>query len=344
MGDAETNASDCKKTVQVDLASHSSGGKLVGKRVRPRSGTSRNSESAANKYDIAEKSAQLQAAVEKALTAAGRPGRPDMPPPPPPLSTSSTKRISTDLLGEPVSSSHPRSTNSVATAVQELNQLMQQRLQARMRKTMRAGVHREKQHEQPEEPSMTQARPGTPLVSNSTAARVPNDPPWGCLKGGDKQTWREYKHHTTMRASRDPMPKTTTTTSVLNPTPTGHIPNHTHIPPTPLAIPTPHPTPLATPTPRPTPLASTDKSIRNTETVTVGRQTDGRVAFVVGNRESRTRRDRAQSVHRSVTNRAKLRKARLTKGGSHTPQRLIDAIADSVDAIGSVVNVHYNVS
>ncbi len=72
----------------------------------------------------------------------------------------------------------------------------------------------------------------------------------------------------------------------------------------------------------------------------MGRQKDGRVAFVGGNQKRQTRRDRAKPMHRSVTNRAKLRKARLTKGGSQTPQRLIDAIADSVDAIGSVVNVH----
>lgn len=326
MGDTEAalSASGGKKTVQVDLASHSSGGKIVGKRVRPRS------DSAASKNDITEKSAELQAAVEQALAAAGRPGRPDAPPPVlASANSSSTKRVSSDLLGQPVSASHPRSTNSVATAVQELNQLMQQRLQARMRKTMRAGARRGQQHEQQlaEEPSMTQARPGTPLVSNSTAARVPNDPPWGCLKGGDKQTWREYKHHTTMRASRNSTPLTA---SVVTPAPTGQISTATHAP---AQLPTTTHTP-------PSPLASIDSSKGNTETVTVGRQKDGRVAFVVGNREYRTRRHQAKPIHQSVTNRAKLRKARLTKGGSQTPQRLIDAIADSVDAIGSVVNVH----
>lgn len=359
MGEAEAAASagGGKKTVQVDLASLSSTSKAGSRRARSRSGTGRSSESAAaSKVDIATKSAELQAAVEQALAAAGRPGRPDAPPPPRATATatnpaatqsSGTKRISSDLLGESIPASHPRSTNSVATAVQELNQLMQQRLQARMRKTMRAGARRGRLHEQQRaEPSVTEARPGTPLVSNSTAARIPNDPPWGCLKGGDKQTWREYKHHTTMRAARKPSfaPVTTADTPAPSAAPPAVAPQaNATAPATP--APTPARSTAAAPTPAPrttsstSPLAESAAS-EGSETVTVGRQKDGRVAFVVGNRGHQTRRDRAAPVHRSVTNRAKLRKARLTRGGSQTPQRLIDAIADSVDAIGSVVNVH----
>jgi hypothetical protein len=337
-----------KKTVQVDLATLSSGGKSGSRKNRSRS-SSRRSES---KVDIAAKSAELQAAVEQALTAAGRPGRPDAPPPRPSsaaqrasggggagASAGTTKRVSSDLLGQPVAADHPRSASSVANAVQELNQLMQQRLQARMRKTMRAGARRDRQQRQQlsapaeaeAEESITQPRPGTPLAPDSTAARVANDPPWGCLKGGDKQTWREYKHHTTVRAARKRGDPASTTLA------TPATPQH------PAAVSLQTVVKAPTPTPRPgstTPPLAGGSGEAKAETVTVGRQSDGRVAFVVGDQGRRTRTNRSGPQHRSVTNRTKLRKARLTKGGSQTPQRLIDVIADSVDSIGSVVNVH----
>ena len=77
--------------------------------------------------------------------------------------------------------------------------------------------------------------------------------------------------------------------------------------------------------------------------VVVGRKQSGRVAFVVGGPQgTHTRRHSARSStkNRSITNRAKLRTARLLQCGSKTPQGLIDMMANSVESIGQVVNVH----
>lgn len=91
-------------------------------------------------------------------------------------------------------------------------------------------------------------------------------------------------------------------------------------------------------------LTTTDHSSALADTViTVGRKDNGRVAFVVGGGGTR-RADRTKRDQRSVTNRAKLRKARLLKGGNKAPQRLVDVIAESIDIIGDVVRPHDDTS
>ena len=302
MGDALQSRDEVSsvKTVQIDPAAFAVGAAGRRGRSRPQAPT----------VGIAAKSAALQAAVERALAATS--GARPPPPPPPQTGASETKTITSTLVsstlddGLAVPASHPRSTVSVSTAVQELNRLMEERANARIRRTVRT------RHRRAEHSDTPYAPVGTPLVGGSTAARATNDPPWGCLKGGQKKTFRKYRQ--TMRARTNPQ-----------------------------ADPTPQIT-ISTNPPQPAPRKMKPPTVSNAvpgETVTVGRQRDGRVAFVVGTHpQSHTRRriTKSPSGQRNITNRARLRKARLLYGSSSsTPQRLIDVMADSVQSIGAVV-------
>lgn len=335
---AEGEAGSGLKTVQVDPVTLGLGGRgsrratsrksAKGGRTRP---TLRDSVS---QVDIAAQSAALQAAVEQALATAGSGARSHPPPPPPsgePMAApSETKTISSSLGdgADPTAAasappSNPRSATSVSTAVQELNRLMEERARARIRKTMRAKQRREMAGagagapppEAPEEPAAAAStsasstgRPTTPLVGGSTAARSPNDPPWGCLKGGNKQTYRSYRQ--TQRAARQPKDPSPSLASSAHSRPKPRVRIRSSQPE------------VSTPAPG--------------DVVTVGRQRSGKVAFVIGNATRSTKRRQAKGGRRSVTNRARLRRAHLLKGGSNIPQRLVEEMARSVDAIGEV--------
>ena len=344
---AEGEAAGGLKTVQVDPAMLGLGGRgsrRTTSRKSNRVGRSRPTlRDSVSQVDIAAQSAALQAAVEQALATAGSAARGQSHLPPPPskmqsdpdstVSASETKTVSSSLGdSEPRSSEtlvtgHPRSTTSVSTAVHELNKLMEERARARIRKTVRAQQRRamaagagRKASQLPDVPEpesaltvTTDSPPAIPLVSGSTVARSPNDPPWGCLKGGSKLTYRNYRQ--TQRAARhpkDPAPSLAPHASKAGPQPKRRV----RIRPSQPEVSTPAPG----------------------DVVTVGRQRSGKVAFVIGNstRSSKRHNTKASGERRSVTNRARLRRAHLLKGGSNTPQRLVEVMAHSVDAIGEV--------
>jgi len=332
MAAASETAANVKR-VQVDpstFALGSAGNRRGSSRRNKRSSqggsakpTLRNSVS---QVDIAAQSAALQAAVEQALATAGSAGRQpsltaspsvsngDAPKPP----SQETKTVSTMLIdptNSAVSPSHPRSATSVSTAVQELNRLMEERARSRIRKTVRAQQHRggaatatataTATAPAPAPQSNGDGRPPTPLVGGSTAARLPNAPPWGCLKGGNQLTLRKFRK--TQRAAR----QSTTSAPPLASEPKRHV----RVKPTQPEVSTPAPG----------------------DVVTVGRQRSGKVAFVIGNTTRSSKHPKAgKSGRRSVTNRARLRRAHLLRGGSNTPQRLIEEMARSIEVIGEV--------
>lgn len=341
----ESETADGLKTVQVDPAMLGLGGRgsrRATSRKSSRGGSGRTRPTlrdSVSQVDIAAQSAALQAAVEQALTTAGSAGRPHPPPPPSSSSTSGapsvqaeavseTKTVSSSLGNqqlEAMAPSHPRSTTSVSTAVQELNRLMEERARARIRKTVRAQQRRamacaaggkaSQLPDVPESPEVTPAttaadnRPTTPLVGGSTSLRSPNDPPWGCLKGGSKLTYRNYRQtQRAARHSKDPGPSLASQADSARPKPRVRI--RTSQPK------------VSTPAPG--------------DVVSVGRQRSGKVAFVIGNGTRSNKRDQIKGGRRSVTNRARLRKAHLLRGGSNTPQRLVEEMARSVDIIGEV--------
>jgi len=329
MGEAE-GSSRKTKTISVDPSTLVVGGSRGSRRANSKSGadgsrrtTITRRSRGETKAEVEAKSAAVQEAVMKALMTQ------TMPPPPPPPAASSTHaephtppsaltHTVTFNSGSPPaasttppSSPGPRSVNAVQNALHDLNKLIEDRARERARKTIRA------QRRRGEAAYAPAPRNVTPLEPNSTAANNNrNSPPWGCLKGGTLPTFRE--HMRTQRAKRKSNIKlhgspSQTTPKVRIQTPkeaatsaaTSEAPNTT-----------------------PPPLADT--------VITVGRKDNGRVAFVVGSHGTR-RNSRHQRGQRSVTNRAKLRKARLLKGGNRAPQHLVDVIAESVDIIGDVV-------
>ena len=354
MGDAVESVGKTKK-INIDPSTLTMGGSRGSRRTKGRSsggvdGTRRTTISRRSKADakaeVEAKSAAVQEAVMKALMT-----QPAPPPPPPsdsappshhsPATTSSTHTVAFNSAGnnEPThthqpSKSAPRSVNSVRDALHDLNKLIEDRARDRASKTIRAQRRRGEAAYAPTTPLASHsASPSfaltptsvsthtlhnqTQLVPNSTAATTNrNQPPWGCLKNGNLPTFRE--HTRTLRANRKHREKLTESNANVKP-PRVHIQ-------------TPKEAAAAT-------AANSHSSSSSTladTVITVGRKDNGRVAFVVGNQGTR-RATRAKRGQRSVTNRAKLRKARLLKGGNNAPQHLVDVIAESVDVIGDVV-------
>lgn len=223
----------------------------------------------------------------------------------------------------------PRSVNAVQNALNDLNKLIEDRARERSRKTIRAERRCGEPAYAPAHASAhahTPAAPQnvTPLEPNSTAANnTHNRPPWGCLKGGNLPTFRE--HMQTQRAKRK-----------QHHTASESYTNHARTATPRVCI----QTPMEAAT---TSANSSHNSYLADTVITVGRKYNGRVAFVVGGQGTR-RTERPNDGQRSVTNRAKLRKARLLKGGNKAPQRLVDVIAESVDIIGDVVRPQREIS
>jgi len=367
MGDGDESGKTTK-TVSIDPSTLVVGGSRGSRRSNSMSGKvdrtrrttiSRRSRSEA-KAEIEAKSAAVQEAVMKALTTQSA-----LPPPPHAQSASpSTLPSSVDATNYPSSagSTHtvsfnsgaavkesatpnPHSVNAVQNALNDLNRLIEDRARERARKTIRA-EHRRRDStyalasatpisELLSFNELPSSRNVTPLEPNSTAASDHrHSPPWGCLKGGNLPTYRE--HMRTQRARRKQHQHTSASNaniSSIDSTPRVRIqtPKETaavsrsHGPDSNGEACLDH---IANATHSSTPLADT--------VITVGRKENGRVAFVVGGQETR-RIDRNTRGQRSVTSRAKLRKARLLRGGNNTPQRLVDVIAESVEIIGDVV-------
>jgi len=292
------------------------------------------------KAEVEAKSTAVQEAVMKALMSQSAP-----PPPPAPTSSSqdssstryvafnsatggSDSDINTNAPKE-TASPGPRSVNAVQNALNDLNKLIEDRARERARKTIRAERRRGESAYAPAPIStdpdpvsaLTAPRNVTPLEPNSTAAsNIGNRPPWGCLKGGNLPTFRE--HMRTQRARRKH--RNTASDSNAKSASIGTATPRVRI---------------QTPQEAATLSAVTTPSTLADTVITVGRKDDGRVAFVVGGQGTR-RTERVKHGQRSVTNRAKLRKSRLLKGGNKAPQRLVDVIAESVDIIGDVVRPH----
>lgn len=331
MGEAAESGSSGMKTVQVDPATLAIGGSS-GRRRRPsaRARTDKSGGGApVTSGDIAARSAVLQQAVESALAAAanathakqqtggGGAG----------VSSGDIKTVSSTLDGSSiVPNTHPRSISSVSAAVQELTRLMKERHAARIQKTVRAEHRRGKDLISGTRSAGVEN--GIPIMAGSTAARCPNAPPWGCLKGGRMPTYRVYK---TQRAGgQASTPRRVRMSQAHEPT------LNRDVQPPAASSPVRAPTLEPTPQPRQPTAVTTPKQ---GATVSVGRQRNGRVAFVIGDGANKTRRRTANapSQRRSITSRAKLRKAHLLRGGSNTPQRLVDVMVRSVESIGDVV-------
>ena len=347
MGDGEETVRKTK-TVSIDPSTLVVGSSRGSKRSKSNCGgvmdgtrrttISRRSRSEA-KAEVEAKSAAVQEAVMKALMT-----QPAPPPPPTPLSgadadahdsTSSTHTVSLNSSASKQSPiPGPRSVNAVQNALNDLNRLIEDRARERARKTIRAERRRGEPAYAPSPVALAtppSPRNVTPLEPNSTAAcDNRHSPPWGCLKGGHLPTFRE--HMRTQRARRkqhQQISKSNTNSSLAENTPRVRIQT---------------PKEAARASSRTIDPTDSDDTTSPTNTladtvITVGRKDNGRVAFVVGGRGTR-RADRSNHGQRSVTNRAKLRKARLLKGGNKAPQRLVDVIAESVDIIGDVVRPH----
>ena len=331
------------KTISIDPSTLVVGGSRGSRRTKSRSGggadgtrrttVTRRSRAEA-KAEVEAKSAAVQEAVMKALMT-----QPAPPPPPPPSAAkpgsdvSSTRSVAFDDITKPAATPGPRSVNAVQNALNDLNRLIEDRARERARKTIRAERRRGESAYAPASNSISDLAPAsapptpcnlTPLEPNSTAAsNASNRPPWGCLKGGNLPTFRE--HMRTQRARR----KQHSSKSNANATPRVRIQTPQEAAAAPASA---------------TPANSTHTSALADTVITVGRKDNGRVAFVVGGGGGTRRTERTKRSQRSVTNRAKLRKARLLKGGNKAPQRLVDVIAESVDIIGDVVRPHDDTS
>lgn len=336
MGDGDGSARKTK-TISIDPSTLVVGGSRGSRRTKSKSGggadgTRRTTVTrrgrAEAKAEVEAKSAAVQEAVMKALMTQPAPPAP----PPPPPSSSAAESDSDGSSTRSVASPGPRSVNAVQNALNDLNRLIEDRARERARKTIRAERRRGEPAYAPS-PALAPAEPPaprniTPLEPNSTAANnTSNRPPWGCLKGGNLPTFRE--HMRTQRARR----KQHDSKSNANDTGTPRV-----------RIQTPQEAATASASTSATPTNSDHSSALADTVITVGRKDNGRVAFVVGGGGGTRRAERTKRGQRSVTNRAKLRKARLLKGGNKAPQRLVDVIAESVDIIGDVVRPHDDTS
>ena len=356
-----TNADGELKTVSIDPG-------LFGGMIKQPSRSSRSQRSSApsadtTAKDIASQSAALQAAVEEALASAGQP-----------MKTSSKqeerpgagvgirnntnnedgakdrddgelKVVVSDLGTGGASSngnqssqtSHKSNNNeqnktTVSSALKELNALMARRAQNRLMKTMRVKQKRD------DTDFVEQQHPNESLSLNGGSnIKLNKTPPWGNLKNGKLPTLRQYRK--TMRADRPPTSGLAVQSSAQAPAPAQPAPPPAVQVPGPPSAPVPSapipsappPTP-AQPKPTPTPLAKPEI------TMSVGKQQNGKVAFILNPSSLHTRKARrtTDSSRRSITSRSKLRRARLLQGGANVPQRLIDVMAAATERIGSV--------
>jgi hypothetical protein len=363
-----TNADGELKTVSIDPG-------LFGGMIKQPSRSSRSQRSSApsadtTAKDIASQSAALQAAVEEALASAGQPiktsskqeggsgvgirnntnnedGGKDRDDGELKVVVSDLGTGGASLNGNQSSQTSHKSNNNneqnkttVSSALKELNALMARRAQNRLMKTMRVKQKRddtdfvEQQH--PNESSS---------LNGGSNVKLNKTPPWGNLKNGKLPTLRQYRK--TMRADRPPTSGLAVQSSAQAPAPAPAQPAPppaVQVPVSPPSAPVPSapvpsapvpsappPTP-AQPKPTPTPLAKPEI------TMSVGKQQNGKVAFILNPSSLHTRKARrtTDSSRRSITSRSKLRRARLLQGGANVPQRLIDVMAAATERIGSV--------
>lgn len=362
MGDGD-GSGRTTKTISIDPSTLVVGGSRGSRRSKSKSGgvvdgtrrttISRRSRSEA-KAEVEAKSTAVQEAVMKALMTQSVPPPPlqSAPPSTSPSSsdamdshgsTGSTYTVSFNpMAGKQSATPGPRSINAVQNALNDLNRLIEDRARERARKTIRAERRRGESayalaSAASSQPSFAREPPSprnvTPLEPNSTAASDHrNSPPWGCLKGGNLPTFRE--HMRTQRARRKQHQHTSasnTNSSSADSTPRVRIQT-----PKEAATTSNSRSPNTNSATNVTTNVTTSSTPLADTVITVGRKENGRVAFVVGGQGTR-RADRTKQGQRSITNRAKLRKARLLRGGNNAPQRLVDIIAESVNIIGDVV-------
>lgn len=323
--------------------------------------------------DIATKSAELQAAVEEALSSASAPKPfPRSPPkadeptkrpqlhttPPPSLAEDnggSDVKVVISELGTPSPEenvSRPTTQapkeEGIGGALQELNELMARRVRRRLVRTQRAQMERNKSKSLPSSLSDTDAGP-VPSEADGQAGTAVQQPRWGNLKNGKLPTYRKFSK--TLKANK---PSSAQGTVAVGESASVHAPapgvsfsvlpdsSAAREPKSAEAAPARHP-PTVSRTHRPE--DSTAPNEAPIKKYSVGKQKSGKIGLILNpgslgktrkNKQTGGRAEPGPPGRRTITARNKMRKAGLLRGSANVPQRLVDVMCSAVEQIGVV--------
>jgi hypothetical protein len=355
------------KTINVDLNLFGLPGASKTPKARGRSTPRRQSTAQSDgpsAKDIATKSAELQAAVEEALSSASTPRpfprtpsstdapskRPQLHTSPPPSLAENNvnpdvKVVVSELGGPPqVDSTLSTATEApqeegIGSALKELNALMARRVQRRLMKTQRAQMERDKTGSLPSSVASTSHEQAVGDAGGQTY-KPHEQPKWGNLKNGKLPTYRKYSK--TMRANKS----ATKQDDALLRNPGGEATRG-------VSFGEQHETSTAAPAkpadagilqPNRQDSKSQRKKNEQSKMYSVGKQKSGKIGLILNPESlSKTRRNKrviedggGPRARRTITARNKMRKAGLLTGGANVPQRLIDTMCSAVDQIGVV--------